>query len=264
MKEYQLCRSRTAEHPFYIENIDTNIYTIEELCFYFYRNLCLLDETVLNERLCVWLKDELGMERLGRRLLEKMEMGMEPGGLVLPVLKETGYLRPGEYRRVQEQIARLEVQPQDIRRKIRGDYLVNYGMYSGAVNTYRKILEEKNKGSMGLQFYASVLNNMAAAYARMFLFKEAADCLWQSYGMVRSNAVYRRYLAVLPYFLSEEEYRKRIDELRVPKEQLQSIEEEKEEALAEACMPPLFQDAGYEELERFVEEEKRKYHKSRR
>ena len=33
MAMYQLCRAKAAKHPFYIESIDINIYTIEELCF---------------------------------------------------------------------------------------------------------------------------------------------------------------------------------------------------------------------------------------
>ena len=66
---------------------------------------------------------------------------------------------------------------------------------------------------MSVQFYAAVLSNMACAYANLFLFEEAADCLWKSYETVRSNETYRRYLAVLPLFLSREEYEKRLKEL---------------------------------------------------
>ena len=98
----------------------------------------------------------------------------------------------------------------------------------------------------------------------MFLFHEAADCLWQSYEMVRSNAVYRSYLAILPLYLSEEDYKKRLEELKVPKEQLDKIEEEKQEVLAKAEKMQKIENAGQETLARFLQEEKRKYHKSRR
>lgn len=264
MGEYRLCRSKTAKHPFYIESIDLNIYTIEELCFCFYQNLCLLDDSILNPKLCSWLAEELGMKRLAGYLLAKLEEGAEIGRLILPVFRETGYLSEDEYRNMQVQIARLEIQPAEIRQKIRGDYLVSYGMHSGAIDVYQGILKNRNEGRIGIQFYASVLNNMAAAYARMFLFEEAANCLWQSYELVRSNAVYRRYLAVLPYFLDEQAYKKRLEELRIPKEQLDSIEEEKRQAMAEANSRMLFQDADYEELATFLEQEKKRYHKSRR
>ena len=264
MAGYQLCRARAAKHPFYIESIDTNIYTIEELCFYFWQNVCLLDESILNKKLCKWIGEELGMEKLSRRLLERIEDQASLGEMVLPVFKEIGYLDPVEYRRVQDQIAKLEVQPGDIRRKTKAEYLVEYGMYSGAVNIYRQIMQERSQGKLGLQFYASVLNNMAGAYARMFLFQEAADCLWQSYELIRSNAVYRRYLAILPYFLSDEEYQKRLEELRIPEEQLAGIESEKREAVAGLDEKPLFPNGGRLELKEFLQEEKKKYHKSKR
>ena len=178
--------------------------------------------------------------------------------------REVRYLNAAEMYAVKEQIGKLEVQTEDIRRKIRADLLVNYGMYSGAVSLYRQILQNRNQGKTGIQFYAGVLSNMAGAYGRMFLFREAADCLWQSYEMVRSNAVYRSYLAILPLYLSEEDYKKRLEELKVPKEQLDKIEEEKQEVLAKAEKIQKIENAGQETLARFLQEEKRKYHKSRR
>ena len=52
MSSYILCQTKKAEKPYYIENISTNIYSIEELCYYFYHNIYLLDESILNEHLC--------------------------------------------------------------------------------------------------------------------------------------------------------------------------------------------------------------------
>ena len=51
MGSYILCQVKRASMPYYIENISTNIYSIEELCYYFYHNIYLLDETILNEHL---------------------------------------------------------------------------------------------------------------------------------------------------------------------------------------------------------------------
>ena len=49
---------KTADSPYFIENISTNIYTLEELCYYLFHNLYLIDDTVMNERLCLWLQDD--------------------------------------------------------------------------------------------------------------------------------------------------------------------------------------------------------------
>ncbi len=45
MSGYILCQVKKAEKPFYIENISTNIYSIEELCYYLYNNLYLVDSS---------------------------------------------------------------------------------------------------------------------------------------------------------------------------------------------------------------------------
>ena len=39
MSGYILCQTKKAEHPYFIENISMNIYSIEELCYYLYHNL---------------------------------------------------------------------------------------------------------------------------------------------------------------------------------------------------------------------------------
>ena len=49
---YDLCLLGQAEKPYYIENIRTGIYSLEELCFYLYNNICLIDDSIMNEGLC--------------------------------------------------------------------------------------------------------------------------------------------------------------------------------------------------------------------
>lgn len=117
---------------------------------------------------------------------------------------------------------------------------------------------------MGIQFYASILNNMAAAYARLFLFEEAADCLWQSYGMVRSNEVYRKYLSALALSMSPEDYRKKLEELRVPEVQQAKIQETicgLKEEISGSAREKALKEAGAAAA---LAELKQQYHKSTR
>ncbi|MDO5425879.1 MAG: hypothetical protein Q4F41_19435 [Eubacteriales bacterium] len=264
MSGYHLCQVRKAVHPYYIESISTNIFTIEELCFYLQKNIYLIDETIMNERLCDWLRDELGLVRLYRKLYEQLERHESVGNFILPIFKEIGYLSHEEFKELQEQIAEIEVQPEDLRKKMKADYLVEYQMYANAIHEYYKILKNRGPGSMGVQFYASILNNMAGAYARLFLFEEAADCLWQSYGMVRSNEVYRKYLTALALYLNPEDYQEKLKELRVPEVQQKKIQETirslREEA-HESEKANWFKEAGMQEA---LAEMKEIYHKSTR
>lgn len=168
MSGYHLCQVKKARHPYFIESISTNIFTIEELCFYLEKNIYLLDQTIINEKLLDWIRDELGLVRLYRKLYEQLENEETIGNFILPIFKEIGYLSHDEFRELQEKIRTIEIQPEDLRRKIKADYLVEYHMYNNAIQEYSTLLKKRNPGKMGVQFYAAVYANLASAYARLF------------------------------------------------------------------------------------------------
>ena len=58
MSGYILCQTKRAKLPYFIENISTNVYSIEELCYYLYHNLYLVDQTIMNEGLCSWIQSD--------------------------------------------------------------------------------------------------------------------------------------------------------------------------------------------------------------
>lgn len=222
---YDLCLLKQAEKPYYIENIRTGIYSLEELCFYLYNNICLIDESIINEGLCDWIRDELKLTKLYRQLYEQLEKKDGAAFFVLPIFREAGYLTHQEMREFQEQLTKLEVQSEDMKQKLRADYLVKEKMFARAIWEYRQILGRRNPGKLGTQFYAAVLNNMGAAYAGLFQFERAADCFWDSYGLMQTKETFRKYVSTLPLFLSEEAYQKKLKELRADSYLVQKIQE---------------------------------------
>ena len=204
---YDLCRIKTADEPFYLENISTNIYSIEELCFFLHENIYLIDETVMNSSLCEWLRDQLGLKKLYRQLTEQLEKGSGVSGFVTPVFREIGYLSPTQLRAFQEDLARIEVQPEDIRLKLKGDYFVRSEMFGNAVNEYIQILNRQSEGGSRTVFYSQVWNNLGCAFARMFRFEDAADCFKNAWKLVPTKETLRKYVSVLPLYMTQEEYR---------------------------------------------------------
>lgn len=239
---YDLCLLKQAEKPYYIENIRTGIYSLEELCFYLYHNIYLIDETIINEKLCDWLRDELGLTRLYRQLYEQLEKRDGAAFFILPIFREAGYLTHAQLRAFQEKLSKLEVQSDDMKQKLRGDYLVRESMFACAIGEYRRILKRRNPGKLGSQFYAAVLNNLGAAYAGLFQFEHAADCFYEAYGLMKTRELLRKYVSVLPLFLGEKEYQERLDQLGADPYLVKKIQEYN----AKVCE----QQAFREELER--------------
>lgn len=218
MGGYYLCQIPRACHPYYMESIDVNIWSIEELCYYMRENVYLIDETVLSEKLCDWLEAELHLKKLAGHLRGMLEKGAHADEFVMPIFRECGYLTATELVYFKEKLVQVQMEPIDVRRKMKADYLVHYGMYICAIHEYERILKQRGPGRLGIQFYAVVLENMAAAYARLFRFEEAAGCLWESYQVLKSRRVYEKYLRLLPLFLPEKQYLARLEEIRADRD----------------------------------------------
>ena len=86
---FDLCTVKTAEHPFYIESVGVSIYSIEELCFFLKENLYLIDKSIMNSSLCDWVRDELGLKTLSRKMSEAMERpDKDVSYFIMPVFAE--------------------------------------------------------------------------------------------------------------------------------------------------------------------------------
>lgn len=192
MSGYILCQVKRAKLPYYIENISTNIYSIEELCFYLYHNIYLLDSTIINEELCFWIRDELGLKKLAQKLYGLLDEEVKVGDFILPIFKEINYLSLEEFRKLNQQIQKLAQEPEVLRQKLKGDYLMEHGKYVNAIKVYQKALFEKqekkteDQDQLGGQFVGGIYHNMGCAYARLFQMEEAISCFDQAYEHLRT------------------------------------------------------------------------------
>ncbi len=210
---FDLCSTKIAERPFYIGSIGTRIYSLEELCFFLYHNLCLIDDNVASMALVEWVREDLGLKNLAKKLSDALERpDKDVSYFVLPVFQEAGYLPVGESRRVREELTRVQVQPQEQRLKTRADYLLKGGRLQAAALIYRDILENRSEGMLSAAFYASVWNNLGCALARQFCFQEAADAFLNGWKSFQTRELMRKYVSTLPLFLSDEEYRRTLEE----------------------------------------------------
>ena len=122
-----LCHERHATHPYEITRIHCKIFTIEELCYYLCNNLYLIDYTIMNEQLCVWLDEELGMPRLAGQLRDVIRLRGSIEKFVLTILKDSKIYREPEMIRIQNVLERLRNQKDIERQKYKGDNLLESG-----------------------------------------------------------------------------------------------------------------------------------------
>ena len=227
-----LCHERHAAHPYEITRIHSRIFTIEELCYYLCNNLYLIDYTIMNEQLCAWLDDELGMESLAESLRDVLRLHGSVEKFVLTILKASRIYREPEMIRIQNVLEHLKNQKDIERQKFKGDNLLESGEVEEAILVYQAILNQEKDESVDDKFYGKIYAGLGAAYGRLFLYQEAARMYDRAYQICGDQTLLKPYLYASYKYLSLEEYHilitKHEEYMEVNAQMRQEIDEIKE------------------------------------
>ena len=227
MSGYILCRKPMAAVPYYIENIGINIYSVEELCYYLYKNLHLADDSLMNQGLCTWLGQELGMKELAGKLAPLTEYTPVPlEEFACEVLRSVNYLTQEEMRTYRNRISALEKQSVPVREKLKADCLMENRKYVYAIRVYRKVLELTSGRQSSPRFAGSVYHNLGCAYSRLFQKEEALECFGQAYERLHTRDSLKHYLLAYSNARTPIEYESRLAELKVDEQTRRQIQDE--------------------------------------
>lgn len=257
MSGYILCQVRKAEKPFFIENISTNIYSIEELCYYFYNNLYLIDSSLINQKLCTWIEEELELPKLAAKLRPYIgrEAGLEE--VLYPVFKEINYLAYEELRSLNARIETRNAEAEEIREKRKGDALMENRMYVNAIRVYQKLIEKEDAATISDEMRERIFHNQGCAYSYLFQMDKALDCFWMAWQVKKSEEALKTYLLAYRSVHTQEDFEKTEDELKVE----EPMKKEVSEILNCFISLPQEQIASGE-TDRFLEDITREYHRS--
>ena len=81
-----ICKYRRAKTPYFLEQAGLNMYSLEELAWFLYHNICLAEPQMFDDRLCRWLEEEIGSSELARRIRNGKESGTNFQNLVISIV----------------------------------------------------------------------------------------------------------------------------------------------------------------------------------
>ena len=201
-----LCHKKRAKRPFEISRVHMRIYTIEELCYYICNNLYLIDYTIVNERLCRWIGDELELPELSSELRRLLRENGSMEEFVLTILKESNIYAAAEIHKMQSVLEQLQSQRDVEKEKYKADSLQNSKEYESAILVYQSIINRDWDESVDKKFYGRVYASMGAAYGHQFLYKEAAKAYQEAYKICEQPDMLKAYLYSCYRALPHEEY----------------------------------------------------------
>ncbi|MBQ0000193.1 MAG: hypothetical protein KBT01_01455 [Clostridiales bacterium] len=256
MSAFILCQTRKAGRPYYIENIRTNIYTIEELCYYLCNNLYLVDSTIMNEELCTWLGEELGLQALAYKMRGLVGKYTAEADMLYPIFREINYLTYEEMKDLNARLTKLEKETPLVREKKKVDTLMKNEMYVQAIRGYQMLLGKPEMEEEG-EFKAAIMNNLGCAFARLFQMDRAADCFRKAFETCGNKEYLKSFLLAYRSVRTPIEYASVQAELGVDAKVISEVSEELEH-FARKPEPQVYIQHVDEILERLTSE----YHRS--
>ena len=234
MSGYILCQTKKADKPFFVESINTNIYSLEELCYFLYHNLYLVDSSVINENLCIWISEELDLPRLAAKLRPHLGKFASAEDVLYPVFKEINYLTYDELKALNVKLAKLDQEAPLLRKKRKGDALVANKMYVSAIKVYQQLLKKEGLEQIRPGLTMSVWHNLGCAYSYLFQMEKAMECFYHAWEKTQSPKELKAYLLSYRSIRSGAEYEKELVRLEATDE----IKEDIQNALKQFAAVP--------------------------
>ena len=203
--EMYLCLGALSTTPYFLSGLGVNIYSMDELCYYLCVNAYILDNDLIDVRLCDYMRDNLDMAPLAAKLRKMIKEGKTLGEMVTTILIDTKYCNDEEIARIKQVLVDNASLSFAAKRKVRGDNLLCANKYPRAIEEYQYVLSVLNKEEEP-ELYSSILHNVGCAYALMFLLDKAADYLKQAYEIDESRESRVLYLVCLRLTAKKEEY----------------------------------------------------------
>ena len=199
-----LCNGNYAKTPYYIEEEELNLYSVEELCYYLYKNAFLLQDDFFDDALLAWIREELGLAQWADVLLQYRD---KEDTLLISI--EYLFLSTGYYgkdvcekvRRLLQDGSRLSVFE---RKKMRADAYCKRQRFALAIAEYEELL--RTCDSQDVKLLAKLYHNMGVAHAGMFYYEQAAECFKQAFHTYPNTESYVQLLTALKLSNSQEEY----------------------------------------------------------
>ena len=182
-----------------------NIYSIEELCYYFVKDAYILDNDIMDLGLCDFIADELELTEIAEALRSLILRGASLGQFVTSLLEMTGYLEEEELLSIKQVLVDNASLSFAMKRKKRADNLLEAKKFTRAIDEYRYMLNRMKK-SDDPEMYSLILHNTGVAYARLFMYDKASYYFKEATVLNDDKEILIHYLQSLRMTMKKDAY----------------------------------------------------------
>lgn len=205
-----------AKIPYRIQGLQTDVFSMEELCYCIRENAFLLDASLMEDGLLDWIEKECGLHELAKKLHPFVHKKGTLSGFAAMILRYVGFYDEEIILDTVQTLKQGAGLSAIERRKSQIDHLVKNKRYRLGIREYDALLEnwqtggEEDGASAGCiaapDFLARIWHNKGAAYAGLMLYDRAAECFEKAWELDRKEEYSMAYLAAKRLLLSDREY----------------------------------------------------------
>lgn len=188
-----LCQDRQAVIPYRFSNTKIEVYSYEELCFYIYNNVALLNPEQLQGKLVQWIKSELKMEELAAQLLEQLAADATMTELLVTILSAGHYYEAAEIRQFRDKQELVALLPEEEKLKLKADSFLMYKRLLKAISLYNTILLHEEQIA-DQKFLGDVYHNKGVALAKNMEVSKAKLAFLEAFERNQKQASLEAYL----------------------------------------------------------------------
>lgn len=192
-----LCSGERTSRPYVFPSSNFRIYSIEELCYYLYNHVYLIEDSLITEALIDWIGTELKLTERSQKLKLMKEQGGDIKTIITAILCSCDYYDEDEIKDILRVIDNIIGMPLVKRNIIRATEFLKNKKYMEAIRAYELILNSDDAADLAPEEYGSVLHNMGVAMVNTKGLSSAKELFRQAYERNQREESLRQYLYTL-------------------------------------------------------------------
>lgn len=221
-----LCSGEIAKNPYVHSETETSIYTMEELCYYIYNNIDIIDSNFLTEELSLWIEEETKMIKRGKRLYELINGQSNIKDIIVYILCSTDYYTERE---IKELIYHMDdyglLSPYEKKKKEAESHM-KYKKYNRALILFEELLEFSSKEEMEEIELANIYHNMGVCKANIYGIADSKDSFKSAYKLSKREESLTLYLSALLLNKNNNEFNQVVLDNRISEDMVQRVKDQ--------------------------------------
>lgn len=192
-----LCSGARAKKPYCFSSSGIRIYSIEELCYYLFNYIYMIDEITFNDELYDWIETELILSDRADKLRVLKRQKADLKTIITVILCSADYYTESEIKSILKQLDDILRKPVIERRCIKAASLLKNGNYKEAAKEYEIIIHSSEASELSPEKYGDIFHNLGVAKAHITGVKEASHLFLEAYKRNNNDESLKQYLYTL-------------------------------------------------------------------